>query len=313
MLNRPHQTSWRQASSLPDCAQAGWKPVPRAAFTLLELVLALGIGLLILYALYLAISVQLRFAESGRAAVEQATLARSLTARIASDIAPSVGTPDPGRYHSSSQSQSGASGSGTPTMGTTTPTMGSTTPTMGSTTRPTSTTTPTMGSTTPSTGGTTPSTGSTDMSGTTDPNVDSSGVPVQALYGDATSLRLYVSRVPPSLTGAPTPDNGFVKSDQRVIEYWLTDKGGLARQEIPIVTATPDDIPWARGTGEEGKYVIAPEVTRVEFQYFDGTDWQETWDSTALGEDNKTPMGPPLAIEIWLEIRTPATLGREER
>ena len=151
------------------------------------------------------------------------------------------------------------------------------------------------------------------MSGTTDPNVDSSGVPVQALFGDATSLRLYVSRVPPSLTGAPTPDNGFVKSDQRVIEYWLTDKGGLARQEIPIVTATPDDIPWARGTGEEGKYVIAPEVTRVEFRYFDGTDWQETWDSTALGEDNKTPMGPPLAIEIWLEIRTPATLGREER
>ena len=320
MLNRPHQNPWRQVSNLPlSPRQVRNLPPRRAAFTLLELVLALGIGLLILYALYLAISVQLRFAESGRAAVEQATLARSLTARIASDIAPSVGTPDPGRYHSSGQGQSGASGSGTPTMGTTTPTMGSTTPTMGSTTRPTSTTTPTtgtttptMGSTTPSTGGTTPSTGSTDMSGTTDPNVDSSGVPVQALFGDATSLRLYVSRVPPSLTGAPTPDNGFVKSDQRVIEYWLTDKGGLARQEIPIVTATPDDIPWARGTGEEGKYVIAPEVTRVEFRYFDGTDWQDTWDSTALGEDNKTPMGPPLAIEIMLEIRTPATLGREE-
>src|SRR6266540_1778072 len=140
MLNRHHQNPWRQVSNLPlPPRQAGSLP-PRAAFTLLELVLALGIGLLILYALYLAISVQLRFAESGRAAVEQATLARSLTARIASDIAPSVGTPEPGRYRAYGQNEAGASGSGTPTTGDTTPPTGSTTPTTGSTT-------PTTGST----------------------------------------------------------------------------------------------------------------------------------------------------------------------
>jgi len=139
------------------------------------------------------------------------------------------------------------------------------------------------------------------------------GVPVQALFGDASSLRLYVSRVPPSLTGAQMSGDTFVKSDQRVIEYWVTDRGGLARQEIPIVTATPDDIPWARGSGEEGKYVIAPEVTEVVFSYFDGTDWQTNWDSTALGSYNKTPMGPPLAIGIVLTITTPATAERPAR
>jgi len=66
--------------------------------------LASAIGLMIMYGLYLAISVQLKFAEAGRYAVEQATLARSLTARIANDITPSIGMPDPSRFRQPSQS-----------------------------------------------------------------------------------------------------------------------------------------------------------------------------------------------------------------
>src|SRR5947209_14198160 len=83
----------------------------RAGFTLMEVTLASAIGLLIMYGLYVAISVQLKFTDAGRHVVEQATLARSLTARIAADITPCVGQPDPARYQQQ-QGQSGASGSG---------------------------------------------------------------------------------------------------------------------------------------------------------------------------------------------------------
>src|SRR5438105_831956 len=88
------------------------RPAARAAFTLLEVLLASAIGLLILYGVYLAINIQLRYAESGRAQVEQATLARSLVARISGDITPSVGQPDPSRYRPGGQAggQSGGSG-----------------------------------------------------------------------------------------------------------------------------------------------------------------------------------------------------------
>ncbi|MBI1917873.1 MAG: hypothetical protein HYS12_24525 [Planctomycetes bacterium] len=275
----------------PDVPALALRACVRPAFTLLEVTLASAIGLLIMYGLYLAISVQLKFAEAGRYAVEQATLARSLTARIANDITPSVGMPDPSRFRQSSQSgQSGQSGAGG-----TTPSSGSTTP---------STTTPS--STTPS--------GTTSTSTTT--TTDSNGVPVQALYGDASSLRVYVSRVPPVLGGGSsggTTGELAIKSDQRVIEYWVTNNGGLARQEIAVVTASADNLPLARGTGNEGQYVIAPEVTGVEFSYFDGTDWQTSWDSTALGSDNMTPLGPPLAVAVLLEITTPATAERAER
>ena len=75
--------------------------VRRGGFTFLEVILATAIGLLILVGVYQAIKTQLKVAESGRDAIERATLARSLMARISSDVAPCVGLPDPARYRTS--------------------------------------------------------------------------------------------------------------------------------------------------------------------------------------------------------------------
>src|SRR5262245_17795316 len=85
---------------------------PRRGFTLLEVILATSIGLIIMYALYLAIDVSLRFSEAGREVVEHATISRSLAARISSDIAPCVGIPDPSRYRGKN-----AAATTTPTQG----------------------------------------------------------------------------------------------------------------------------------------------------------------------------------------------------
>src|SRR6476659_5211869 len=102
----------------------------RRGFTLMEVLLSSAIGLFILYGLYLAIDMNLRFTESGRMVVEQGTLTRSLTARISADLTPCVGLPDPSRYKQKSSSSGSGQGNG---QGATQPaTSGATQPTTGS-------------------------------------------------------------------------------------------------------------------------------------------------------------------------------------
>jgi hypothetical protein len=68
---------------------------------------------------------------------------------------------------------------------------------------------------------------------------------------------------------------------------------GLVRQERDRAVASYSQVSvdysdWTSDTGEE---VLAEEVTRLEFQYFDGYQWWPTWDSDDRG-------GLPVAIEI---------------
>lgn len=79
--------------------------------------------------------------------------------------------------------------------------------------------------------------------------------------------------------------------------------GGLVRQEIPRLLRV-----WAEQTGnsavlESGQAVLAPEVTHIEFRYFDGSEVVEYWDMQERGS-------LPVAIEIRLWI-VPAD-AREE-
>jgi hypothetical protein len=114
-----------------------------------------------------------------------------------------------------------------------------------------------------------------------------------------------VSRVPGDLNFTPNGQAAQpVSSDLRRITYWQAggnDTLGLARQEIKLATSddaiitVPPDIP------DEPSFVIAEEVKRLQFRYFDGTSWQDTWDATAAGSTG-TPLGPPLAIEITVGV-----------
>ena len=97
----------------------------------------------------------------------------------------------------------------------------------------------------------------------------------------------------------------------------MTDKG-LARQELPWVTSqqvqnsTDPDIEDGK---EEKDYVIAEEVTRVQFEYWDGSAFQEAWDGRETNADGKTLKGPPMAIRVhfWLRVArmNPGGDGRE--
>jgi hypothetical protein len=138
------------------------------------------------------------------------------------------------------------------------------------------------------------------------------------VQGTDTSLTLYVSRVPRELNlaamGQDNPDTPLVFSDLRRISYWLVGgpdaPQGLARQEVTLVTSDdaleslPPNIP------DEASHIIAEEVKDLRFSYFDGTQWQDSWDGTTPGPDGTTPIGPPALIAITITIAPPG-VGNE--
>jgi hypothetical protein len=82
-------------------------------------------------------------------------------------------------------------------------------------------------------------------------------------------------------------------SDVKTVAYYL-DKG-LVRREMDRATAA-----WAVQQGQladatAGLEPIAPEVTAIEFRYYDGAEWVDTWDSAEKE-------GLPLAVEIAIAI-----------
>jgi hypothetical protein len=268
----------------------------RSGFTLVELVLATTIAMLLLGALYVAVDMQLRFAQNSRDLVEESTLARALLARIDSDVSQVVGLSDPGRFRLAAGADALADPSATSSS--------------------TSTPSTTASSTTSSTSSTSASssTSSSGSASTTDSGTSTNVVLPLGVLGDSETLHLFVSRFPRELYVNPDSDTQPVVSDLRRISYWLPDgqdsTTGLARQEVPLVTS--DDALQNMPPGIEGEassYVIADEVRELNFQYFDGTNWQDSWDSTVAGADGVTPIGSPCAIAVTVGIARPGADG----
>jgi len=128
------------------------------------------------------------------------------------------------------------------------------------------------------------------------------------VIGEPDRLIIYAARV---ASLARTDESGEVPTaaDARRIMYWLT-ANGLARQEAPWVTSEPvtnttDPVP--EDGKEERDYVIAEEVTQLQFEYWDGSMWQETWDGRQPGSDGITLKGPPMAIRVRFWLRVPGS------
>jgi hypothetical protein len=131
------------------------------------------------------------------------------------------------------------------------------------------------------------------------------------LQGDANSLMLFTTRLPRELdptAGTTTMTAPPVVSDLRRVTYWLaggsSSPRGLARQEVKIATADDALATPPTESLDDPSLLIAEEVRSLEFRYFDGSAWQESWDGTATGS-NGAPIGPPLAVEIKIGIAPP--------
>lgn len=266
---------------------------PRSAYTLLEVLFALSLTVLLMGALYVAVDVQLSLAQAGRQAVERSTLARTVFARLSTDIAAATTTADPGRNRRVLPTPM-TSGTGMAATGMNTGGTGMNT-------------------------GTDPTTPAPMEMGT----VISTASPVTlaiGVSGDSTSLRLMTTKIPKETWRVPRvagraentnigvrPEDGTeLVSDLRMVSYWLAvgaeGGAGLARQEHKIVT-TEDALAQALPEGTtEAQYVIVPEARSLQFEYFDGANWFDSWDSNQVGLDGKTPQGPPRAIRITVEL-----------
>jgi len=177
----------------------------RKGYTLLEVILAIAIGLLLIAALYVALEVQMRYMQTGRNAVAEGQLARGLLARMGADIRQHLGKLP------TTQSAAGATAAATDTT----------------------TGTATGGTTSTSTSGTEAST--SGGLGTTQFNY--------GVQGDETQLMLYVSAVP--RFGQADLDNQTGASDLRRIVYTLMPGTGLVRIESRMFSVDDSDMPDA--------------------------------------------------------------------
>jgi prepilin-type N-terminal cleavage/methylation domain-containing protein len=236
----------------------------RSGFTLLEMILALLIGALLMTALYATLSSQVTHAQAGRDALQDATLARSILARLSSDIVASLGPYDPRMQADSSTSAASSEPSSAQT-------------------------------------------GAANSSNATSTPPPGESVKFNiGVLGEANQLTLTVGRVPVELFA---PDK--LRLDANVLEkvcglrrvtYWIVEGNGLYRQELSRVTST--DIDSEPTELDQGKR-FASEVKSITFQYWDGSSWTTNWDSSTPGADGDTPIGPPAAIEIVIELSRP--------
>lgn len=157
-------------------------------------------------------------------------------------------------------------------------------------------------------------------SGTSDATQESQGLTgedttqsIPGLYGTLYELQIDIARAPSSqqpLTGVPADGSVLPMATSGVqrIRYYI-DALGTAAAGAPSMTAGTGLIrrqvdraiaSWAAADGQSeapGELIqeLAPEVTEIEFYYYDGYEWLEEW--------NSTPEQPlPLAVEITVGI-----------
>ncbi len=286
------------------------------AFTLLEMVLALGLSSLLLVALYTALQMHWSSSALGQVEMERSQVARALFRRIETDLRSVVFRDSPLQ---SSTDDDSSSSSITGSTGSTTDSSGSST----------------SGSTTSGTTGSSDSstTGSSSSSTTT---TDTYSTQKTGVFGDSQSLVVHLSlpsRASALSAAAQSTSNdsasgasAYFGSDMQSVMYFLAGSSSFAAQQLSksLVSATDQATGLARLQGDRmamqaadeagdmssmasGTQLLAPEVASIQFEYFDGVSWGTSWDSA-------TSNSLPNAIRITIDFHPPvATSGGYSR
>ena len=259
----------------------------RRAFTLLELILALGLTGILLSALYAAMELHWRFSTQGQIEVERAQVARALLTRMSADIRfVSFSVED---IYSDSSSSSSDDGTGDGTDGDF-------------------------------------DSGSDDFADDTtstepafqfaEPGLAFTGAS-SGVYGDATTLVLHMTRPYRERSRTDAYTSPLSKSDLKSVAYVMADGDGLLSQTAQGQLAGTENPPQGlvRMDGDRLSLslsetlddplqsasqarVLAEEVELVSFEFHVGYEWLSEWDSTYEGR-------LPNAIGITLTFRAP--------
>jgi hypothetical protein len=268
----------------------------RRAFTLLEVLLAVGLSLLLVLAIAMAIDLYRRMTTAAQDDLSEMRLVRAVFNKFEVDIR-SVVPPQP---IPSATATTGSSGS------------------------------PTGGSPSSGSGSSSSSSQSTGSSGGGDPLQYVYSRAVFGLYGDGDSLvldTLTPHRLPLSAlqqTGAQassqsndSPSNlAGVHGDMKVIGYFvlgegmspilpasagsgqLTPEGKVMSSGLARLEGERTAIGYAMETSSTSSLaarIIAPEVQSIAFRYFDGSNWVTSWSGA-------TAQALPQAVEIVITV-----------
>lgn len=309
----------RQRRRLPAPGQRS-----RRALTLIEVLISLALSSLLLASVYSAITTYFHYSRAGQDEISKNQLARVLLQRIEQDLRSIVYRPDDGTSTADS-STTGSSTTGSSTTG------GSTTGSGGGSTGGGSTGGGSSGSGSTS-GGSASSGGSTSGSGTGTTGSSSSQTatdPAQAfassasgLFGDTQTLVLHVSRPRLDMLATPSLNSPVMMSrtsDLKTVTYFVSGNGtgglqaaaaaqfavqnpngngrsqGLARMEGERLVLQTADKTGNVGSLLAQTQMLAPEVSRIAFRYYDGSVWSMQWDSANYG-------GLPRAVEVNIEL-----------
>jgi hypothetical protein len=259
--------------------------------------LAISLSVVLITALYLTLSMHFHYARQGREIVNETQALRAVVDRLDQDIASQLCALDPrlqqgqagsGGGSSGGSSGGGASGAGPVTLNAATGAASS-------------------GGSTVSTSGATSSSSSSTTATPSTAVVFNIGV-----YGDNANLVLTGRGVPKDMT-QPSQAAPTLTSDLRRVTYWLVRDGGqvkgLARYETTLVTGTDVTANTTPTLPPEvqnpDSYIIAPEVKEFTVEYFDGTNWQTSWDGTTQDSTTSYPIGPPMAIAFTITLELP--------
>lgn len=249
--------------------------LPRQAFTLMEALIAMGLMIMLMSGLYAAMTIYLNLQIDSHEEVARTQIARTLMRQMTRDIQSVVFTKQETTEETDTESSE---------------------------------------ETTEGTGSETEATPEAAASGTVTYN--------NGLLGTSTDLVLYISRPDRSLNYVSAQELMLASDrtgDLMMVRYFIAQTGAsgiasdLAKQQLSgndsgsagLVRMTGDlnGLSIAMQENEEqdqmsAAKIMAPEVRSISFRYYDGAQWQEEWDSTALNL-------LPNAIEITLVLFTP--------
>jgi type II secretory pathway component PulJ len=276
----------------------------RAAFTLLEVVLALSLAVVLLGAIFTAMDQSWKMTSRGREEMERSQLARALMRKIAIDIRSIAYVPPPVTDSDSTTSSSGSSGSSTAASA--------------------ASAASSAASTASSSGSTSSTTGSSSTTDSDEPSARSIGI-----RGNTQRIEMHISRARRDLEFSANLDGAKMHShtsDLRVVTYQLAMAGvsmpggammqGLVRTEGDRMATQLVEEKGAAPTSLSLPQALAPEVAMVQFRFFDGVTWFTVWDSEEAGRlpraveviitfaPSQAKLGPALRVNVSQSTNT---------
>ncbi|RMF93964.1 MAG: hypothetical protein D6741_13110, partial [Planctomycetota bacterium] len=275
------------------------RPFAVGGFTLLEVILALGLVAILVAALGSAIDFHFRAVAHVRSQTEEQQLARALLERIARDIRGAVPYDPidfeqlvPGMVTTTSAGDLGELGEE-------------------------------GGFDSDILFGTSSDSGTGEEDTTDDLTALTLPHPVPGLFGESTWLQVDVSRLPrpdQMTTDVIYSADGLTLdrvSDVKSVAYFVVDadsassytysnrpgisdfeeSGGLVRRELDRAVTQYASESGLLDLVDEELEPVAPEVVDIQFSYFDGSTWQSSWDSDLNGS-------LPTAVEVVLYLRS---------